>query len=287
MQKQICSVGNLKGGVGKTTLSLLLSRYFSLKGYDVLLIDADPQGSATQHLLSDEIVDDDGVITKGLHVLLDVMLRSGGSIEDSMVESQLHHVVPKDSPDEAYWLLPNFLTASYYDSYLTANGFHLTLMKKVLRTLKNYSFAVVIIDCPPYVNAFTTSALVVSRHLIVPVESAPISVVSARLMLETAARYMRDGLIPPDALEQVMIVPTKVRRTTASSLAYKQIQHYYSDYVTSSYFPFSDLANKFYAGAYSIEKLLRDNSRAAGKIRSLLKELEARILMEGNGERVS
>ena len=284
MKKQVCSVGNLKGGVGKTTLSLLLARYLSLKGHDVLLVDADPQGSATQHLLSDDLVDDDGVITKGIHILLDVMLRSGGSLDDSLIESQLHHVVPKDSPNEAYWLLPNFLTASYYDSYLTANGFHLTLIRKVLRALDSYSFDVVIIDCPPYVNAFTTSALVVSRHLIVPVESSPISVVSARLMLETAARYMRDGLIPPDALEQVIIVPTKVRRTTASSLAYKQIVHYYGDYITSAYLPFSDIANKFYAGAYSVGKILQDTSRAAVKITALLEELENKIFTEGSGE---
>jgi len=276
-EKQVCSIGNLKGGVGKTTLSLLLARYLSLKGYDVLVIDADPQGSATQHLLSEELVDEDGMIAKGIHVLLDLMLRSGGAMDDSVIEAQLHHVVPKNSPDEAYWIFPNFLTASYYDSYLTANGLHLTLIKKILRALDSYSFDVVIIDCPPYVNAFTTSALVVSRHLVIPVEATPISVVSARLMLETSARYMRDGLIPSDALEQVIIVSTKVRRTTASSLAYKQILHYYGDYAAHSYLPFTDTANKFYAGTLSVSRLLQDTSRVARKIKALLEELEKKI----------
>lgn len=278
--RRVCSIGNLKGGVGKTTLSLLLARYLSLKNFNVLVIDADPQGSATQHLLSSELVDEDGVIRKGIHVLLDTMLRSGGILDDAEIEAQLHHVVPKGAPDEAYWIFPNFLTASYYDSYLTANGLHLTLIRKILKGLEGYSFDVVIIDCPPYVNAFTTSALVVSRYLVVPVESAPISVVSARLMLETVARYMRDGLIPSDSIEQVLIVPTKVRRTTASSLAYKQIVGNYGDYVSSSYMPFTDMANKFYAGALSVGKLLKDNSRAAGKIKALLEEIEEKFFME-------
>lgn len=41
------TVGNFKGGVGKTILAVSLAQGLSLKGYKVLLIDFDPQGSAT------------------------------------------------------------------------------------------------------------------------------------------------------------------------------------------------------------------------------------------------
>lgn len=40
------SVLNQKGGSGKTTLSLHLAHALTLKGFKVLLVDADPQGSA-------------------------------------------------------------------------------------------------------------------------------------------------------------------------------------------------------------------------------------------------
>lgn len=40
------SIQNQKGGVGKTTLAIHISHALSLKGARVLLVDADPQGSA-------------------------------------------------------------------------------------------------------------------------------------------------------------------------------------------------------------------------------------------------
>lgn len=42
----VISVLNQKGGVGKTTTSFTLARAFQLMGYEVALIDSDPQGSS-------------------------------------------------------------------------------------------------------------------------------------------------------------------------------------------------------------------------------------------------
>ena len=43
----VIAVANTKGGVGKTTTSFVLAQGLSRRGYDVLLVDGDPQGSAT------------------------------------------------------------------------------------------------------------------------------------------------------------------------------------------------------------------------------------------------
>jgi chromosome partitioning protein len=44
----IVTVGNTKGGVGKTTLAVQIALVWAIEGYDILLVDADRQGSASQ-----------------------------------------------------------------------------------------------------------------------------------------------------------------------------------------------------------------------------------------------
>lgn len=48
---KVVSLINMKGGVGKTTLSLGLADYLSEIGKSILLIDADPQFNSTQAML--------------------------------------------------------------------------------------------------------------------------------------------------------------------------------------------------------------------------------------------
>ena len=48
---KVISIINMKGGVGKTTLSVGIADYWAEIGKNVLLIDADPQFNATQAML--------------------------------------------------------------------------------------------------------------------------------------------------------------------------------------------------------------------------------------------
>ena len=47
---RVITLLNEKGGVGKTTLAIHIAAGLSLRGYTVVLVDADPQGNATTAL---------------------------------------------------------------------------------------------------------------------------------------------------------------------------------------------------------------------------------------------
>ncbi len=50
----VVSILNLKGGVGKTTVTALLARFAAKKGLDVLAVDMDPQANLSQALMTEQ-----------------------------------------------------------------------------------------------------------------------------------------------------------------------------------------------------------------------------------------
>nr|WP_297445220.1 ParA family protein [Desulfurobacterium sp.] len=116
---KVIAVANIKGGVGKTTLSVMLSRFLAYRGKRVLLIDADPQGTASLHATKELEWDENGYLIRGLHRLVEVII-AGLEPTENVVRENMYAIV--DPMDEAFYLLPNCLESSDYDLKVRTTG---------------------------------------------------------------------------------------------------------------------------------------------------------------------
>lgn len=235
-RKPIVMVANLKGGVGKTTLTANLAAYFSNAGKRVLLVDVDYQGSLSNMLLSADAVQD---VSDGVETLLadSVGVESfeaisrpftrvlrGSSIvtskyEFASLENRLMiEYLLQDGQDDSRYRLANVL-----------------LDERVAE-----HFDIVLIDAPPRLTAGAINAFCASTHLLVPTVYDGLSAEAVGTFLN-GARILRDALNPGiDLLGVVGMLTAQqgslaVREENAKRIAIQQVaqtwspNHYFFD----------------------------------------------------------
>ncbi len=159
---KIIAVANQKGGCAKTTTAVNLSAYLALKGKNTLLVDLDPQGSASRHLGISELD----------HTMYDVMMK-GLSIKALARNTMIPglDIAPTN----------NFLGKAELElaTKLTARE---SVLRPKLRALDNYDY--VVIDTPPTLGFLTLNALVASDIVLIPIETQFFAVMGLSMILD-------------------------------------------------------------------------------------------------------
>lgn len=157
---KVISIANIKGGVGKSTVSATLAAGLCLKGYKVLMIDSDPQSNLTMSFLAEQADE----IPSLYHVYSD-----GRAIDEVRI-----------SVREGLDLAVGDLGLSNADMLYVKVG-RIKMLQKALRNLKgDYDF--VIIDCPPNLGVLSLNAFIASTHIIVPMHVDSFSLKGARIL---------------------------------------------------------------------------------------------------------
>lgn len=165
---KIISIANQKGGVAKTTSAINLSCYLAEFGYKTLLIDFDPQSSASSGL--------------GLR-------RVEKSIYDLLYGTmKLEDVVQKTSLDNLMILPSNQNLAAFEFEAMLVDRKE-SKLKDLISSIEGFDF--VIIDCPPSLGLLTINALVASEHILIPVQTEFFALEGLSLLLETAAKVKK------------------------------------------------------------------------------------------------
>lgn len=176
---KVISIINMKGGVGKTTLSIGIADYLSSVGKNILLIDADPQFNATQALLDAykpqkaEKNNDNDFEDKNFYG--DEVLNRQKTIYQLFkpkMDMNRSYTIPK--ADELIINLKDNLDILCGDLNLVlANTYN---DNRHVRRIKNFilnnhlaeKYDFIIIDCPPTLTIYTDSALMASDYYLIP-----------------------------------------------------------------------------------------------------------------------
>lgn len=163
-----------KGGVGKTTIAINLADALTQRGHNVLLVDADQQGNAT-----------DGV---GMGDLYDAENHLGDILRGNVPVREL--TVPTG---HGFDLLPSHQdldeVAAYLQSQTAAIG---KMRSQVVEPVLGEDYDYIVIDVPPSLGALSDSSLFAARNLVIPMLMSEASVGGFQRMMDQQVRPLRD-----------------------------------------------------------------------------------------------
>jgi chromosome partitioning protein len=228
----VISVANFKGGVAKTTTSVHLAQYLSLKGYKVLFVDCDSQGSGTQYfgLIPDTEVHDDQTLYQAL----------SNNIKLEITHTTKTHwpnldIIPANL--SLYGVEFNLPIKHHQD-----NSFNFyNILKTNISNLKK-EYDVIVIDCPPSLGMISTNALYASDGIIIPM---PASVVEFSSTIQFFG--MLNDILTKFGNKNysfAKILVTKFDKTENSQTLLSVYRKIYSDYICMSFIPTSEAIKK-------------------------------------------
>lgn len=199
---------NFKGGVGKTTLCYQIASHLALMGFNILAIDADPQGHLSTSLGFDT---DNNLLT--LHDVI---------IGDLPAHEAIRNVYP------GLDCLPANISLTRLEPSLNELPKREERVSIALKKVEaNYDF--VIFDTNPTISHINRNIITCSDLICIVVETQAYALNGLKILLSDLNKFCKSSLIKtPD----ILIIPNKYEeRTSASGEAMAVLKDYYSNYV--------------------------------------------------------
>ncbi|WP_413560407.1 ParA family protein [Bdellovibrio sp. HCB209] len=155
---------NQKGGVAKTTTAINVAAQWAHNGKKVLLVDLDPQSSATRSIFGDMDFE---------NTVYDV-LTGELNAQDAVVRSDVF----------GFDVIPSEIMLSGIEIILASKFGRESILKRGLAEIKE-QYDIIVIDCSPSLGLLTVNALIASKDIVIPICPEYFSLKGIELILET------------------------------------------------------------------------------------------------------
>ena len=201
---KIIAIANQKGGVGKTTTTINLAASLRASEQTVLLIDLDPQGSATLGC---------GVDKHSLVCSINDVL-----LHDCTVEQACLTVA------NGFDLIPANGDLTVAEVALMSKVHREGFLAQALRSVsERYDY--IVIDCPPALNTLTLNALVAADSVLIPMQCEYLAMEGLVALLGTIEQ-VRMALNPRLKLEGILRTMYDARSRLCTEVSRQLLEHF-------------------------------------------------------------
>lgn len=214
---KIIAITNQKGGVGKTTTTVNLAAALAEAGQRILLVDLDPQASATSVLGLKEI--------------------SSGSIYQALIGAKPSRELIIQTRMQNLSAIPADLDMAGAEIEVARMDDHMLQLRRVLGDIREQNaFDFALLDCPPSLGILMSNALAAADEILVPIQCEYYALEGLGLLMEVTERIRASGANPALSISGLLLTMYD-GRTNLNPAVVKEVKNHFQEVVYETLIP--------------------------------------------------
>ena len=214
---KIIAITNQKGGVGKTTTTVNLSAALAEAGQRILLVDLDPQASATSALGLKEA--------------------SSGSIYQALIGARHATQLILQTRIPNLSAIPADLEMVGTEIEVARMDDPLLQLRRVLEDVRQQNaFDFALLDCPPSLGILMTNALAAADEILVPIQCEYYALEGLTLLMDVTERIRASGANPTLSISGLLLTMFD-GRTNLNPAVVAEVRNHFQEVVYETVIP--------------------------------------------------